>query len=101
MIHWPTVLYAVIPLMNTLAFLRVPIAPLVAEGKSLKLRELLSLHTFRVFMLLMLCAGASELSMAQWYDRGALPAHDDGISLTREMIRIFGEGKEPRQRSTT
>ena len=38
----------------------------------------------------------SELSMADWFPRDALPARDDGISLTREMIRIFGEGKEPR-----
>ena len=38
----------------------------------------------------------TELSMADWYDRNALPAHDDGISLTREMIRIFEEGKEPK-----
>ena len=37
-----------------------------------------------------------ELSMAGWYPRDALPAKDDGISLTREMIRIFGEGKEPK-----
>ena len=38
----------------------------------------------------------SELSMASWYPRDALPARDDGISLTREMIRVFGEGKEPK-----
>ena len=38
----------------------------------------------------------NELSMADWYPRNDLPAHDDGISLTREMIRIFGEGKEPK-----
>lgn len=38
----------------------------------------------------------NELSMAGWYDRHALPAKDDGISLTREMIRIFGEGREPK-----
>ena len=38
----------------------------------------------------------TELAMADWYDRNALPAHDDGISLTREMIRIFEEGKEPK-----
>ena len=38
----------------------------------------------------------NELSEAGWYDRHDLPAKDDGISLTREMIRIFGEGKEPR-----
>lgn len=37
----------------------------------------------------------SELSMAGWYDRHNLPAEDDGISLTREMIRVFSEGKEP------
>ena len=38
----------------------------------------------------------NELSMAQWYPRDDLPAHDDGISLTREMIRIFEEGREPK-----
>ena len=37
-----------------------------------------------------------ELAMAGWYDRRALPITDDGISLTREMIRVFGEGKEPK-----
>ena len=37
-----------------------------------------------------------ELAMAGWYPRHALPAQDDGISVTREMIRIFGEGKEPK-----
>ncbi len=38
----------------------------------------------------------NELASAEWFDRNALPAEDDGISLTREMIRIFGEGKEPK-----
>ena len=37
-----------------------------------------------------------ELAMAGWYHRDALPIEDDGISLTREMIRVFGEGKEPK-----
>ena len=38
----------------------------------------------------------TELSMADWYPRDALPAHDDGISLTREMILVFEEGNEPK-----
>lgn len=38
----------------------------------------------------------NELASAEWFHRDALPAKDDGISLTREMIRIFGEGKEPK-----
>ena len=38
----------------------------------------------------------TERSMSDWLPRDALPAHDDGISLTREMIRVFEEGNEPR-----
>ena len=38
----------------------------------------------------------TELSMAGWYPRKELPARDDGISLTREMIRVFEEGREPK-----
>ena len=37
-----------------------------------------------------------ELALAEWHHRSALPAKDDGISLTREMIRTFEEGREPR-----
>ena len=38
----------------------------------------------------------NELAMAQWFPRHEIPAKDDGISLTREMIRVFSEGKEPK-----
>lgn len=37
-----------------------------------------------------------ELALAEWHRRDALPAQDDGISLTREMIRVFEEGREPK-----
>ena len=37
-----------------------------------------------------------ELSMAEFYPRNALPAQDDGISLTREMIRMFENNMEPK-----
>lgn len=43
-----------------------------------------------------ICLDRTELALAQWYHRHELPAHDDGISLTREMIRVFEEGREPR-----
>jgi NAD+ diphosphatase len=42
------------------------------------------------------CLDTNELSVAQWFPRDEIPAKDDGISLTREMIRVFSEGKEPR-----
>jgi len=33
-----------------------------------------------------------ELSEAEWFERDAMPAHDDGISLTREMMGAFERG---------
>ena len=37
-----------------------------------------------------------ELSLAEWHCRGAIPTQDDRFTITREMIRIFDEGKEPK-----
>ncbi len=38
----------------------------------------------------------NELSCAEWFTRDNLPEINDGISLTREMMYIFGQGKEPK-----
>ena len=35
-----------------------------------------------------------ELSVGQWFEREEIPMEDDGVSLTREMIGVFKEGKE-------
>ena len=60
-------LWAVIPLFNLFAFMRVPIVPPVPEGESeMKIPELFREPTFIICALLMLCAGASEIAMAQW-----------------------------------
>lgn len=37
-----------------------------------------------------------ELAVGEWHPRNNLPAKDDGFSLTREMIRVFEEGREPK-----
>ncbi len=37
---------------------------------------------------------AGELAEAGWFARDKMPAHDDGISLTREMMGIFERGEE-------
>lgn len=59
-------LWAVIPLLNAFYFCKVPIAPLVEEGESMTIGELLRSKLFWIFALLMVCSGASELSMSQW-----------------------------------
>lgn len=60
-------LWAIIPIANGIAFLRVPLSSIHAEGeKGLKVRELLQKKTFWVMMLLMVCAGACEQAVSQW-----------------------------------
>lgn len=36
----------------------------------------------------------TELAEAEWFERSNMPAHDDGISLTREMMGVFERGEE-------
>ena len=36
----------------------------------------------------------TELAEAEWFERSKMPAHDDGISLTREMMGVFERGEE-------
>lgn len=38
---------------------------------------------------------ATELAEAEWFERDAMPAHDDGISLTREMMGVFERNIRP------
>ncbi len=61
------ILWSVIPLLNTLLFIKVPILHLIEEGESrLTIKELLSNKIFWIMILLMICAGASEQSVSQW-----------------------------------
>ena len=66
--HWQilTLIWAVIPLYNTFNFITCPIEHLVEEGKGMHISQLLRLPLFWLLVLLMVCSGASEMSMAQW-----------------------------------
>lgn len=59
-------IWAIVPFINAFSFLRVPIAEPEPERKSDSFKALFSDRRFRVFMLIMLCAGASEIAMAEW-----------------------------------
>ena len=66
--NWPvlSMLWAVIPALNAVAFSRVPIRQVVAAGEELPMGALFRSGLFWVLALLMVCAGASELAMSQW-----------------------------------
>ena len=59
-------LWAIIPLVNAFYFSKVPIAALVENGESMPIGMLFRSKLFWIFALLMVCSGASELSMSQW-----------------------------------
>ena len=61
-----TVLWAIIPFWNAFNFTFCPIERLVEEDQRMRTSQLLKLPLFWLLILLMICAGASEASMAQW-----------------------------------
>jgi len=64
---WMAVFWAVIPALNSISFVKVPIATLIEEGeKGLSLKELLRNKIFWLFMIMMVSAGASEQAVSQW-----------------------------------
>ncbi len=59
-------LWAVVPLYNIYNFATCPIEPLVEEGQSMTMGQLFRTRIFWLLIVLMVCAGSSELAMAQW-----------------------------------
>ena len=61
-----TFLWALVPLYNTFNFINCPIERLVEDGNCMGIRKLLKTPIFWLMIILMVCSGASEVSMAQW-----------------------------------
>ncbi len=59
-------LWALIPLYNIVNFATCPIEPIVQDAEGMSMTRLLGNRMFWLFLLLMIAAGASESSMAQW-----------------------------------
>ena len=66
--HWRilTLIWALVPLVNIFQFLTCPIERLAEDGESLPLGKLFRLPLLWMMILLMICSGASEATMAQW-----------------------------------
>lgn len=77
---WLACIWAVIPIYNIYNFATCPIEYTVEDGNGMKIGRLFQTPLFWMSILLMVCAGASELAMAQWasaYTESAL-----GLSKT-------------------
>ena len=77
---WIACIWALVPLFNIYNFMTCPIEQIVEEGKGMSIGQLFKLPLFWIAIILMICAGSSEISMAQWasaYSEAAL-----GLSKT-------------------
>lgn len=79
-------LWSLIPFYNLFSFLKVPLMPAIPEDEKTPLRTLLKSKIFLVAMLLMLCAGASELAMCQWSSLFA----ERALGVTKVMGDLMG-----------
>lgn len=88
--HWKilTVIWALVPLYNTLNFISCPIERLVEEGKSMRIPQLLKLPLFWLMIVLMVCAGASEATMAQW----ASAFTESALGVSKTVGDLAGPG---------
>lgn len=61
-----SLIWAIIPAVDLVLFCFVPINTLVDESEESSFGDLIKQKLFWVFLVMMLCAGATELSMSQW-----------------------------------
>ncbi len=79
-------IWAVIPLYNVYNFAKCPIENLTEDGKGMKTGNLLKLPLFWLSIILMICAGASELSMSQWASAYA----ESALGLSKAVGDLIG-----------
>lgn len=87
--HWRvlTLIWALIPLGNLAVFTKVPIAPLMEDGqRGMTIGELARQKMFWVFLLMMLCAGASEQGVSQWASAFA----EKGLGVSKSVGDLAG-----------
>ena len=59
-------IWALVPFFNCFYFARVPIRSMTGEDRGMSMRQLAGSGVFWLFVLLMVCSGASEQAMSQW-----------------------------------
>ena len=86
--HWKVLamLWALIPFFNMINFMKAPIYSLHEENEETSLKQLFSNKLFWIFMLMMMCAGASEQSVSQWASTFA----EQGLGVSKTIGDLAG-----------
>lgn len=85
---WYTIplLWALLPLINVIPFFKIPLPEMLSEDERTPVKELFKDKRFIVFIIMMMSAGASELSMAQWSSYFA----EMGLGVSKLMGDLLG-----------
>ncbi|MEI0489256.1 MFS transporter [Brachyspira pulli] len=90
--RYMSMIWAIIPFGNIFLFANVPLNVLKTHEDNMKsdntvsIRKLLSVKIVLLFVILMICAGASEQSIAQWVSLFA----EVGLNVNKTVGDIFG-----------
>ncbi len=86
--YWSYLCYllSVVPLITMLLFLKVPIIPFGQDKGRVSYKRIFSNRMFRIFLLVMMCAGASEIAMGQWASYFA----ETGLGVSKTMGDLLG-----------
>ncbi len=80
-------IWALVPITDFVMFLLAPIYTLEGDGEEgLKIGEIFKNKTFWLLMVMMLCAGASELTIAQWASAFA----EEGLGVSKTVGDLAG-----------
>lgn len=78
---------ALVPFFNIILFVNVPLRTLVDESVGIPLKKFLTTKIFWIFIILMICSGASEQAMAQWTSLFA----ESGLKVSKTIGNILGK----------
>ena len=87
--HWKylALLWAMVPVVNGIVFIKTPLYPLIAEGEEqFSLGRLFKSKMFWLLMVMMVCAGASEQAVSQWTSAFT----EKGLGIPKELCDLVG-----------
>lgn len=79
-------LWAVVPICNGFFLSAVAMPEKLSEFRGLGIRQLFEKKLFRVFAVIMLCSGASEIAMSQWASAFA----ESGLGVSKSAADLLG-----------
>lgn len=82
------VLFAIVPLLNTFLFLKVPFMPAVEEGERTPLKQIITSGFFILLLIFIFCEGAAELCMPQWASMFA----ENALNVPKAAGDLLGPG---------